>query len=117
MLEFFLMQKWTPEYFAEHFMKEGLSEIVEYNRKKVFDVMLKELHTSLSEIMSEGGPVNLGETIELVKQRRKEGELPDVDIVKTIWEAMMDAVQWSGKNQQQNINNALWQVKRWDKLL
>eukprot|EP00244_Chara_vulgaris_P006673 TRINITY_DN251_c0_g1_i2.p1 TRINITY_DN251_c0_g1~~TRINITY_DN251_c0_g1_i2.p1 ORF type:complete len:420 (+),score=113.72 TRINITY_DN251_c0_g1_i2:563-1822(+) len=117
MLEFFPMQKRTPEYFAEHFMKEGLSEIVEYNRKKVFDVMLKELHTSLSELMSEGGPANLGDAIELVKQRRKEGELPDVDIVKTIWEAMMDAVQWSGKNQQQNINNALRQVKGWAKLL
>ncbi|GLT87789.1 hypothetical protein SLE2022_058500 [Rubroshorea leprosula] len=29
----------------------------------------------------------------------------------------MDAVQWSGKNQQQNANAALRQVKSWAKLL
>nr|PNR31878.1 hypothetical protein PHYPA_026001 [Physcomitrium patens] len=49
--------------------------------------------------------------------RRKEAMLPDVDVVRTIWDAIMDAVQWSGKNQQQNSNLALRQVKQWGKLL
>jgi hypothetical protein len=46
----------------------------------------------------------------MVKQRRKEANLPDVDVVRTIWDAIMDAVEWSGKNQQQNSNLALRQV-------
>jgi len=41
-----------------------------------------------------------------VKQRKKEGGLADADIVKTVWNSVISAVQWSGKNQQQNINSA-----------
>jgi hypothetical protein len=54
--------------------------------------------------------VDLAEVTEMVKQRRKEANLPDVDVVRTIWDAIMDAVEWSGKNQQQNSNLALRQV-------
>ncbi|KDO54042.1 hypothetical protein CISIN_1g01470512mg, partial [Citrus sinensis] len=34
-----------------------------------------------------------------------------------LWDILMDAVQWSGKNQQQNANAALRQVKTWAQLL
>lgn len=82
--------------------------LVDYNTKKVFDVKLKELRTALTDQIAENADV--GEVIEAVKQRRKEASLPDIDVVQTLWDAMMDAVQWSGKNQQQNSNLALRQV-------
>lgn len=82
--------------------------LVEYNTKKVFDVKLKELLTTVTDQIAED--VNVADVIEMVKQRRKEATLPDVDVVRTIWDATMDAVQWSGKNQQQNSNLALRQV-------
>ncbi len=88
--------------------KEGLGVLVEYNRKKVFDLKLKELRTTLTDQIAEN--VDLAEVTEMVKQRRKEANLPDVDVVRTIWDAIMDAVEWSGKNQQQNSNLALRQV-------
>ena len=88
--------------------KAGLGQLVEYNRKKVFDVKLKELKSSLTDQISE--ETDMTEVIESVKQRRKEATLPDVDVVQTVWDALMDAIQWSGKNQQQNINLALRQV-------
>jgi hypothetical protein len=81
---------------------------VEYNRKKVFDLKLKELRTTLTDQIVEG--VVLAEVTEMVKQCRKEANLPDVDVMRTIWDATMDAVEWSGKNQQQNSNLALRQV-------
>eukprot|EP00246_Nothoceros_aenigmaticus_P011296 TRINITY_DN301_c0_g1_i1.p1 TRINITY_DN301_c0_g1~~TRINITY_DN301_c0_g1_i1.p1 ORF type:complete len:412 (+),score=99.72 TRINITY_DN301_c0_g1_i1:296-1531(+) len=115
LLDFFPMQKRTIESFADHFSKEGLGVLVDYNTKKVFDVKLKELWTALTDQISESADV--GEVIEMVKQRRKEASLPDIDVVQTLWDAMMDAVQWSGKNQQQNSNLALRQVKGWGKLL
>ncbi|MCO5599252.1 hypothetical protein L7F22_053353 [Adiantum nelumboides] len=115
LLEFFPMQKRTMEAFSEHFSKAGLAPLVEYNRKKVFDVKLKELKTHLTDQISENA--DMGELIESVKQRCKEASLPDVDVVRTVWESLMDAIQWSGKNQQQNINLALRQVKTWGTLL
>ncbi|EFJ31357.1 hypothetical protein SELMODRAFT_145222 [Selaginella moellendorffii] len=115
LVELFPMQKRTPEAFAEHFRKEGLGVLVEYHDKKVFDVKLKELRTSLADQISANA--DMGEVIETVKSRRKESLLPDVDVVRTVWDALMDAVQWSGKNQQQNVNLALRQVKTWGSLL
>lgn len=76
---------------------------------------LKELLTTMTDQIAED--VNVNDVVEMVKQRRKEAMLPDVDVVRTIWDAIMDAVQWSGKNQQQNSNLALRQVKQWGKLL
>ncbi|OAE21362.1 hypothetical protein AXG93_891s1100 [Marchantia polymorpha subsp. ruderalis] len=115
LLDFFPMQKRTIEAFAEHFSKEGLGVLVDYNTKKVFDVKLKELRTTLTDQIAEN--IEPTEVVEMVKQRRRECALPDVDVVRTIWDAIMDAVQWSGKNQQQNSNLALRQVKTWGKLL
>jgi uncharacterized protein (DUF4415 family) len=71
-------------------------------------VKLKELKTSLTDQISED--VAMNEVIDSIKARCKEASLPDVDVVRTVWEALMDAIQWSGKNQQQNINLALRQV-------
>ena len=88
--------------------KEGLGVLVEYNTKKVFEVKLKELHTTMTDQIAEN--VNVNEVIEMVKVKRREATLPDVDVVRTIWDSIMDAVQWSGKNQQQNSNLALRQV-------
>jgi hypothetical protein len=115
LLDLFPMQKRSIEGFAEHFNKEGLGVLVEYNTKKVFEVKLKELRTTMTDQIAEN--VNVNEVIEMVKVKRKEATLPDVDVVRTIWDSIMDAVQWSGKNQQQNSNLALRQVKQWGKLL
>ncbi|CAM6051618.1 unnamed protein product [Sphagnum compactum] len=115
LLDFFPMQKRTIEGFGEHFSKEGLGVLVEYNTKKVFEVKLKELRTTLTSQIAEN--MDVAEVTEMVKQRCREASLPDVDVVRTIWDAIMDAVQWSGKNQQQNSNLALRQVKTWGKLL
>ena len=81
---------------------------MDYNRKKVFEVKLKELKSSLTDQISED--VTMNEVIDSIKMRCKDASLPDVDVVRTVWEALMDAIQWSGKNQQQNINLALRQV-------
>ncbi|KAL9685788.1 hypothetical protein QQ045_023241 [Rhodiola kirilowii] len=60
---------------------------------------------------------DVAEVIENLKQRVKDTKLPDVEVVRIVWDVLMDAVQWSGKNQQQNANAALRQVKTWAELL
>lgn len=66
--------------------------------------MKSALTTQLAE------EVDISEVIETVKQRVKDAKLPDVEVVRILWDIIMDAVQWSGKNQQQNANAALRQA-------
>ncbi|KAB2636160.1 basic leucine zipper and W2 domain-containing protein 2-like [Pyrus ussuriensis x Pyrus communis] len=101
LLEFFPSTKRTDESFSEHFTKEGLLALVEYNEKKIFDVKLKEMKSALTTQITE--ETDMSEVIETVKQRVKDAKLPDVEVVRILWDVIMDAVQWSGKNQQQNV--------------
>lgn len=82
--------------------------LVEYNEKKIFEVKLKEMKSALTTQIAE--KVDISEVIETVKQRVKDANLPDLEVVRILWDVIMDAVQWSGKNQQQNANSALRQV-------
>ncbi|KAK6136390.1 hypothetical protein DH2020_029880 [Rehmannia glutinosa] len=95
--------------------KEGLLPLVEYNNKKIFDVRLKEMKSALTTQIAE--EADIAEVIETVKQHVKDAKFPDIEVVRILWDVLMDAVQWSGKNQQQNANSALRQVKTWAELL
>ena len=90
------------------FSKAGLVPLVEYNEKKMFEVKLKEMKSALTTQIAEESDVS--EVVETVKQRFKDAKLPDIEVVRILWDVIMDAVQWSGKNQQQNANSALRQV-------
>ncbi|KAL6516813.1 hypothetical protein OROMI_001795 [Orobanche minor] len=115
LLDFFPSSKRTPEAVSEHFTNEGLLPLVEYNEKKIFDVKLKEMKSALTSQIAEEADV--AEVVETVKQHVKDAKFPDIEVVRILWDVLMDAVQWSGKNQQQNANFALRQVKTWAKLL
>lgn len=115
LLEFLPSSKRSAEAFSEHFTKAGLLPLVEYNEKKTFEVKLKEMKSALTTLIAE--ETDMPEVIEAVKQHVKEAKLPDFEVVKILWDILMDAVQWSGKNQQQNANAALRQVKTWANLL
>lgn len=82
--------------------------LVEYNEKKIFEVKLKDMKSALTTQIAE--ETEISEVIESVKQRVKDAKLPDIEVVRILWDILMDAVQWSGKNQQQNANAALRQV-------
>ncbi|XP_074321167.1 uncharacterized protein LOC141657733 [Silene latifolia] len=115
LLDFFPSSKRTSEALSEHFTNEGLQQLVQYNEKKMFEVKLAQMKTTLTTQIAEEAEV--GEVIETVKHHVKEAKLPDIDVVRLLWDVIMDAVQWSGKNQQQNANSALRQVKTWAELL
>lgn len=76
--------------------------------KKMFEVKLKEIKSTLTTLIAEETDVD--EVIDAVKQQVKEAKFPDIEVVRMLWDVLMDAVQWSGKNQQQNSNAALRQV-------
>ena len=115
LLDIFPPTKRSNEAFSEHFTKEGLVALVEYNEKKNFEVKLKEMKSSLTAQITE--EADTSEVIETVKLRVRDAKLPEIEVVRILWDVLMDAVQWSGKNQQQNANAALRQVKTWAELL
>ncbi|XP_059628655.1 uncharacterized protein LOC132271324 [Cornus florida] len=115
LLDFLPSAKRSAESFSEHFSKAGLLPLVEYNEKKIFEVKLKEMKSALTSQIAE--ETDITEVIETVKQHVKDAKLPDIEVVRILWDVIMDAVQWSGKNQQQNANAALRQVKTWSELL
>ncbi|CAL1362281.1 unnamed protein product [Linum trigynum] len=115
LLEFFPSSKRTAEAFSEHFTKEGLVQLVEYNEKKIFEEKLKEMKSALTTLIAE--EADQSEVLEVVKQRVADAKLPEIEVVRILWDVLMDAVQWSGKNQQQNANAALRQVRTWANLL
>ncbi|KAK8929020.1 hypothetical protein KSP39_PZI017085 [Platanthera zijinensis] len=115
MLEFFPTAKRSAEGFSDHFMKEGLVSLVEYNQKKIFDVKMKEMKSTLKNKIEE--EADISEVIDLMKQQVRDSKMPDIEVIRLLWDVLMDAVQWSGKNQQQNANAALRQVKTWAELL
>lgn len=89
--------------------------MVEYNEKKTFEVKLKEMKSELTTQIAE--ETDISQVIETVKQRVNDAKLPDIEVVRILWDVLMDAVQWSGKNQQQNANAALRQVSTFKKFL
>jgi len=115
LLEFLPPTKRTPEAFSEHFIKEGLLPVAEYNDKKIFEVKMKEMKAALTTQIAE--EADISEVIETVKQHVKEAKFPEIEVVRILWDVLMEAVQWSGKNQQQNSNLALRQVNTWAELL
>ena len=88
--------------------KEGLTSLVEYNEKKMFEVKLKEIKSTLTTMINDEAAIS--EVIETVKQQVKDAKFPDLEVIRMLWDVLMEAVQWSGKNQQQNSNAALRQV-------
>lgn len=74
----------------------------------MFEVKLKEMKSELTTQIAE--ETDISEVTEFAKQRVKDANLPDVEVVRVLWDILMDAVQWSGKNQNQNANAVLRQV-------
>ncbi|XP_042452601.1 basic leucine zipper and W2 domain-containing protein 1-like [Zingiber officinale] len=108
LLDCFPTAKRSTECFSEHFTKEGLLALVEYNEKKIFEVKLKEMKTTLTTQIAE--ETDISDVIQTAKQHVKDAKLPDVEVVRILWDMLMDTFQWSGKNQQQNANSILRQV-------
>ncbi len=88
LLDLFPIQKRTTEAFAEHFSKEGLGALVEYNEKKMFDVKLKDMKTSLTTLIADNADIS--EVIETVKQRHKDSKLHVIECI--LWDVIMDVL-------------------------
>jgi hypothetical protein len=42
----------------------------------------------------------ISEVIETVKHQVKDAKFPDLEVIRMLWDVLLEVVQWSGKNQQ-----------------
>ncbi|KAF8100808.1 hypothetical protein N665_0216s0008 [Sinapis alba] len=115
----------VTDFFKEYLVENSLEELISILRRgKMEDNLLdflplvrRSAESFAEHFTKVTEEINADEVIETVKQLVKDANLPEIEVVRVTWDGLMDAVQWSGKNQQQNANSVLRQVKAWAPLL
>jgi hypothetical protein len=82
LLEFFPQQKRTWSDFEAHFEAAGLTDLVAYNKRKLYDVHCQELAGTVHGLVVEEPPAAAAAVVAEVKARKEEWGLEDADVAK-----------------------------------
>jgi len=99
LFDFFPPQKRSWTAMAEHFNPAGLEPLVKWYKKKVIDVKTTELKDYLMEFIDED--TSPEEISDIVKEKAADGELPNEDVLRVVWEVLIKSINMTGKNTQQ----------------
>lgn len=99
LFDYFPPQKRTWAAMDEHFNPVGLEPLVKWYKKKVIDVKIAELKDLLADLMTGDSPPE--EIFEVVKEKALDGELPNEDVLKVVWDVLIKSINMTGKNAQQ----------------
>ena len=64
--------------------------MVEYDEKKMFEVKMKEMKSALTTQIAE--EADISEVIDTVKQQVKDAKFPDIEVVRSLWDVLMEAI-------------------------
>jgi hypothetical protein len=121
LLEFFPQQRRDWAQFEEHFVAAGLPELVEYNKKKLYDAHCQELRQLVKEGAGGTGEEPLTATAlgAVIKAKKDECGLADPEVVKSVYLGLVDSVldASSGRNLQQTQYAVLKALKHYHKAL
>lgn len=99
LFDFFPPQKRSWAAMTEHFNPAGLEPLVKWYKKKVIDVKTVELRDYLMELIDE--ETSAEEISDFVKEKASDGELPNEDVLRVVWEVLIKSINMTGKNTQQ----------------
>mmetsp|Transcript_12741 Transcript_12741/g.22531 ORF Transcript_12741/g.22531 Transcript_12741/m.22531 type:complete len:420 (-) Transcript_12741:347-1606(-) len=117
LLDFFPPGKRTQADFAQHMQDAKLDVLVEWNAKRDVEAHTSELSDSLLTLFSTEPPTGMAEALTHVKTKQLENHLPDGDVLRVVWLALMRSVNMTGKNQQQVVQAIMAKIKAYHKLL
>lgn len=117
LMEFFPPNKRTLDEFNAHFQAAGLEKLVEFNSKREVESKLSELQDAIQDAIQSDPPVTVEEIVAIATTKKQEFSLPDTDVLKVSWAAMIKSINMTGKNQQQIVQAIAKQVKGHKKLL
>lgn len=109
LLEFCPQSKRTLEYFKQHCVQAGgLDELVAWQSSQLSRDHLRQLQKEVAELLRKDTPVE--EVATRVREQSQEHGFAEADVVERVFNAAMDAVEWSKKTEQVP-EQALRQVK------
>lgn len=117
LLDFMPPTKRTVADFNEHFKNAGLEALVEWNLKRDAEIKICELQEALTEMITADPPHPASEVLAMMKQRKTDYNLPESEVLRVTWIALMKSVNMTGKNQQQIMQGVLGQIKKYHKLM
>lgn len=97
LMELLPINKRTMEHFSAAFEGPELQPIVEFQRMKATTEVRKALQSKLEEMIQNEEPVK--EIIAFVKERMTKTNMQDHEIVVLVWNTVMNAVEWSKKEE------------------
>lgn len=117
LLEFFPPSKRTLPELEEHFKAAGLENLVEWNHQRELDSKIKDLENALFDLVGSEDPAPPAEVLALAKGKKAESNLPDADVLRSLWIALVKSINFTGKNQQQIMQALVQRVKAYRKVL
>lgn len=119
MLEFFPQQKQNWNDFEDHFKAAGLSDFVEYYKRKLYDTHCQDLKDIVKDAVATDPPIPVTDVIATIKGKKEENQLADADVVKFVYLGIVGGVldSSSGKNTQQVHFSVLKTLKAYHKAL
>jgi hypothetical protein len=95
----------------------GLEKLVEFNTKREVESKLTELQETIKGMILADPPATEAEVVAVAKAKKAEFSLPDADILKVGWAALVTSINMTGKNQQQIVQAVAKQIKTYKELL
>jgi hypothetical protein len=117
LIEFFPPNKRTLDDFNAHFEAAGLEKLVEFNTKREVESKLTELQNAIQDLITADPPATEADVVALAKSKKAECGLPDADILKVGWQALVKSINMTGKNNQQIVQALAKQIKAYKSLL
>lgn len=95
--EFFPPNRRSEEHYKEIFEEKGLIEVLRYQKAQANQGNKKDLQKQLEEDISENKPVK--DIISSVKEAVVKYQLQEHEIITSIWNTVMGAVEWNKKEE------------------
>ncbi|PNW82888.1 hypothetical protein CHLRE_06g298350v5 [Chlamydomonas reinhardtii] len=108
LMDFAPPNKRTPHEYHLVLKAAGLNSLVEWDVQREIDLRVSELQDALTEAIAADPPLAVSEVLNIAKSKKQESNLPDGEVLRVSWLALMKSINLTGKNQQQ-ITQALMQ--------
>ncbi|EFN59008.1 hypothetical protein CHLNCDRAFT_33763 [Chlorella variabilis] len=119
LLEFFPQQKRTWADFESHFAAAGLDDLVQYNKKKLYELHCQVLAETVQQLVADDPPASATAMVTEVKAKKEEWGLEDIDVAKNLFLGLVQSVMShiGSKNTQQVQFSVLKTIKTYSKAL
>lgn len=94
----------------------GLGALVDWDVQREIDLRVTELQEALTEAITADPPIAVAEVVTIAKNKKGENNLPDVEVLRVSWLALMKSINLTGKNQQQITQSVMQKLKSYGKL-